>query len=195
MTGHTYYTDLNDAELTFLIKQGDHAAFTEVFNRYSSVLYAHAANKLRDDSDARDVVQEMFIRLWAKRERLDAGNNLSGYLYTALRNSIFNLIKHKKVTSAYAETFSKINIQSDVISDHLIREKQFAAMIEAEIAALPPRMREVFELRRKENLSNRQIAQRLSLAESTVADQMKKALKILRVRIGLILVIINYLHH
>lgn len=188
----TAYNELSDGELTILLTKGDHSAFTEIFNRYSAVLYSHAYNKLRNESDARDVVQEMFINLWARREKLDGANNLSGYLYTAVRNSIFNLIKHQKVTAAYAENFSKINEQSGIITDHLIREKQFAAMIEAEIANLPPRMREVFELRRKENLSNKQIAERLNLAESTVADQMKKALRILRVRIGLILIIIGY---
>ncbi|WP_316812555.1 RNA polymerase sigma-70 factor [Pedobacter heparinus] len=189
----TTYSSYTDQELTALLRAGNHQAFTEVFNRYSSLLYAHAFNKLRDEADARDVVQEMFIALWAKHDHLDAGNNLSGYLYMAVRNAIFNLVKHKKVVSAYAETFTKINQQITAPTDYLIRERQFAAMIENEIAALPPRMRAVFDLRRHENLSNKEIAERLGIAESTVADQMKKALRILKPKIGLILVLISWM--
>lgn len=185
MNAGAEYSKFPDDKLALLVRAGDHAAFTEIFNRYSAILYAHAYNKLREENDARDVVQEMFINLWAKKENLDAANNLSGYLYTAVRNGIFNLIKHKKITSAYAESFTSLNEETEVITDYLVREKQFAAIIANEIAALPPRMREIFELRQKEHLSNREIAQKLGLAESTVADQMKKALKTLRVRLGL----------
>jgi RNA polymerase sigma-70 factor (ECF subfamily) len=187
------YSTYTDQELTILLKAGDHQAFTVVFNRYSGLLYAHAFNKLRNEADARDVVQEMFISLWAKHLNLDAGNNLSGYLYTSVRNSIFNMIKHKKVVSAYAETFTRINEQYTASTDHLVRERQFSAMIENEIAALPTRMRAVFDLRRLENLSNKEIAKRLDITESTVADQMKKALRILKPKIGLIMIMIYWM--
>jgi RNA polymerase sigma-70 factor (ECF subfamily) len=182
------YKTFHDVELMDLLKSSDHAAFTEIFHRYSSLLYSHAYNKLRNETEARDVVQEIFVLLWAKREELDLKTNLPGYLYTAVRNNIFNMLKHKKIISAYATVFSSINEQSEVITDHLVRSKQFAAIIDAEIAALPPRMRKVFELRRIEHLSNREVALMLNITESTAADQMKKALRILRMRIGLILI-------
>ncbi len=182
------YKAFQDIELMDLLKSSDHAAFTEIFHRYSSLLYSHAYNKLRNETEARDVVQEIFVLLWAKREELDLKTNLPGYLYTAVRNNIFNILKHKKVISAYAETFTFINEHNQVLTDHLIRSKQFAALIDAEIAALPPRMRKVFELRRIEHLSNREVATMLNITESTAADQMKKALRILRMRIGLILI-------
>lgn len=186
------YNTLSDIELTALLKGGDHAAFTEVFNRYHALLYAHAFNKLRDEEDADDAVQEIFTKLWVKRDFLETENNLAGYLFRSIRNSIFDLIKHKKVVTAYEESFKGFVDSSSVKTDHLIREKQFAALIEKEIAALPPRMREVFELRRKENLSNKEIALRMDIAESTVADQMKKALKVLRIRIGLALILVSW---
>lgn len=170
------------------MKQGDHAAFTEIFNRYTNLLYLHAYNKLRNDTEARDVVQEMFIRLWDKRTLIDEGNNLSGYLYRSVMNGIFNLLKHKKVVTNYADAFSRVPYQSGG-TDHLIREKQLKAFIEAEISALPPRMRAVFELRRNEHLSNKEVADRLEITESTAADQMKKALKILRSKLGMNLIL------
>ncbi len=188
------YAQYNDEKLSNLIKLGDHAAFTEIFNRYSALFYNHAYNKLRNEEEARDIVQEVFINLWSRRINLDVTNNLSGYLYTAIRNSIFNLIKHKKVVANYEVIFTQINEQHPVATDYLVREKQFAELIESEIEALPPRMREVFNLRRKEYLSNKEISARMNITESTVADQMKKALRILRFKIGLTILIASILH-
>ncbi len=188
------YTALTDDDLLFRLRNDDHLAFAEIFNRYNQLLYAHAYNKLRDESDARDIVQEMFVKFWDKRQYIEEGNNLSGYLFVAVRNQVFNLIKHKNLVNAYADRFTKANADSGIYTDTLIREKQFSAMIETEIANLPPRMRAVFELRRKENLSNKEVAEQLGITESTVADQMKKALRILRTKFGLILIVVHYLN-
>nr|WP_121270584.1 RNA polymerase sigma-70 factor [Pedobacter schmidteae] len=183
-TGAAY----NDQELFVLLREGKPSAFAEIYNRYSTLLFIHADNKLRDKDEAKDVVQDVLAKLWEKREELDVTANLAGYLYTAVRNKIFDLIKHKKVISGYMETFFAPDANGEEYADHLIRERQFAAMIAAEIEALSPRIREVFELRRLENLSNKEVAKRLNITESTAADYMKKAIKILKPRIGLILI-------
>ena len=191
----TSYSTFSDQELARLLKSDDRLAFTEIFNRYSAPLFANAFNKLRNEDDAHDVVQDVLTKLWSRRSSIDPDNNLSGYLFAGVRNAFFDIIKHKKVIAAYEESFQSFDQQSYLITDYLIREKQFLELIEKEIASLPPRMREVFELRRKGNLSNKEIAARMQIAESTVADQMKKALKILRLKIGPILVLISLIGH
>ncbi len=72
-----------------------------------------------------------------------------------------------------------------MLTDHLVREKQMKAIIEREISKLPKKMRIVFELSRNEHLSHKEIAETLNLSEQTVTDQIKKALKILRTRMGM----------
>jgi RNA polymerase sigma-70 factor (ECF subfamily) len=188
------YAKFTDDDLLDRLKNDDHLAFTEIFNRYSQLLYAHAYNKLRVESDARDVLQDMFMKFWDKRGTLEQGNNLAGYLFVAMRNTILNLLKSKSRVTLYADDFTKANADSGIYTDTLIREKQFSAMIESEIANLPPRMRAVFEMRRKENLSNKEVAARLGITESTSADQMKKAVRILKNRIGLVWLVLYYLN-
>lgn len=183
------YSTYSDRQLLDFLKVGDQLAFTEIFDRYNALLFSHADRKLQDQEDARDVVQDVFVKLWEKQTEIQINTNLSGYLYTAVRNQIFNLIKHRKVISTYADGFYAAGADVEVFADDLLREKEFAAMIEREINALPPRMREVFELRRMENLSNKEVGLRLGITELTAADQMKKAMRILKTRIGLILVI------
>lgn len=186
------YSEFTDEELTSCFKRGDRLAFAEIFKRYNDLLYAHAYNKLRSKEEARDIVQDVFIKFWNKHDQLELKSNLSGYLYVMVRNSIFSFLSHKNVMTNYAVSFNQFKHEEEAVTDHLIREKQLAKIIENEIAALPPRMREVFELRRKEHLSNKQIAMRLNISELTVSDQMKKALRQLRLRIGLVLVIAGY---
>lgn len=188
------YAELSDQQLTHLLKSGDHDAFTEIFNRYNSLLYVHAYHKLKDGDAAKDVVQDVLSAIWIKRDQLDAGNNLGGYLYTALRNKIFDLLARQEVSNKHLQSLQQFLNHGSVIADHLVREKQLAAIIEREIAALPPRMREVFVLSRKEHLTYKEIAERLAISEETVKDQVKKALKILRPRIGAMIALIFYVN-
>lgn len=173
----------DDGELIALLVAGDRSAFTEIFNRYNKLLYSHVLNKIRDEDAAEDLVQDIFVVLWEKRS-LVQNINLSGYLFTMTRNRILNMLSHSKIVSEYASTIQNYEQPSYPKTDELIREKQLSAIIEAEINALPPRMREVFVLSRYKHLSNKEIAARLGLSEHTVADQIKKSLKTLRFRIG-----------
>ncbi|TCC96578.1 RNA polymerase sigma-70 factor [Pedobacter hiemivivus] len=178
------YSTCTDQELVGLLKQGNRYAYTEIFERYSKVMYSHVYNKLRDDEGARDIVQDIFVILWEKRLVIE-NINLLGYLFTMVRNKVLNLVSHHKVVSDYETSIRNYMQPEGKMADELIREKQLAAIITAEIEALPPRMREIFELSRYEHLSNKEIATKLNLSEHTVADQIKKSLKTLRLKIGL----------
>lgn len=184
------YDSFTDQKLTSLLLSGDEVAFNQIFLRYNSVLYIHAYNKLKNREEARDVVQDVFAVLWTKRLDIDFKTNLAGYLYTAVRNKIFDLISHQTVESKYLGSLQGFLDHGTAVTDHLIREKQIAAMIEKEIAALPPRMRLVFELSRKQHKTHKEIAEELGISQQTVTDQVKKALKILRSKLGIFIYIL-----
>jgi RNA polymerase sigma-70 factor (ECF subfamily) len=162
---------------------GDRAAYTEIYKRYTGVLFAHAYHKLQDREEARDAVQELFAVLWSKRETISISSTLCGYLYSAVRNRVLNTILHKKIESGYISHLQKFTHQ-EAITDHLVREKELSLLIETEVAMLPSKMREIFELSRKSNLSHREIAHQLDISEKTVKNQVNNALKILRVKLG-----------
>nr|WP_121269567.1 sigma-70 family RNA polymerase sigma factor [Pedobacter schmidteae] len=176
-----------DAELLQLLKAGDRSAYEQIYHRYKFVLHNHAWNKTRNREEAQDTIQEIFTMLWAKRESLDVNVNLSGYLYTSLRNYILNQMVRKEVRNKYIVSIQSFVDQDTVIADHRVRENQLRELIEKEVAALPPRMREVFELSRKGFLSHKEIAERLGTTEQTVKKQMTNALRVLRKRLGLVI--------
>lgn len=181
---------ISDEELTVLLKSGSVDAYTEIYNRFKGVLYMHAFNKLRNREDARDVVQEIFSTLWNKRYVIVFQTTLAGYLYASVRNKVINMIAHQDVASTYIGYFQHYLSQEPVKTDHLVREKQLKALIESEIALLPEKMKMVFELSRKANLTHREIAEELQLSEKTVKKQVNNALKILRSKLGMKLFLI-----
>ncbi|NRF41917.1 RNA polymerase sigma factor [Pedobacter foliorum] len=183
------YCNLNDQELISLLKEGDELAYTEIYNRYKRLLQNHAYKKMGDLEEVKDVLQELFANLWTKRAEIPTIINLSGYLYTALRNRIFNIAAHKQVASKYVESLQTFINEDHCIADHLIREKEFALLIQKEMDALPPRMREVFELSRKSGLSHKEIANQLEISEQTVSKQITNAIKTLKVRLSILFIL------
>jgi RNA polymerase sigma-70 factor (ECF subfamily) len=180
------YKDYTDQHLTDLLKLDDRMAYTEIYDRYIFTLLNHVYNKTRNREEAKDIVHEVFAKLWASREQLQITNNLAGFLYTAARNIILNQITRKEVQSKYLASILNFAEEPQTVTDYRLRENQLIAVIEKEIAELPAKMREVFELSRKEHLSHREIALRLDISEQTVSKHITNALKILRVKLGLL---------
>ncbi len=178
------YECMSDTELAGLISADDHGAFAEIYERYFRLLYVHALKKLRDKDEARDLVQDLFAHLWTRRASFDEQINISNYLYASVRNRVINLVAHKQVADKYLLSLAVDDMKIEAITDHRIRERQLAEMIESEIGALPPKMREVFELSRKLNFTHREIAIQLNLSEQSVRSHVKGALRILRTKFG-----------
>lgn len=178
------YTTYSDIELVNLLKTGKHGAYTEIYERYIFALLNHANSKLLNREEAKDVVHEVFAVLWSKRESLEI-THLAGYLYASVKNIILNQIAHKEVQDRYILSMVHFAEQGNTNTDYLIREHQLYELIEKEIAALPHKMRNVFELNRKKHLSHREISMELNISEQTVSKHITNALRILRTKLGL----------
>ena len=178
-----------DQELFSQLKLGSEHAFTEIFNRYRSPLFQFIYKKTGDDEIARDIVQDVFVKIWDRRREISLTGSLSGYLYRAVFNRSLDVLKHHAVREEYIVSFQQMlqSVQAD--ADHRIREHDMERVIELELAALPVRMREVIQLRRKEYLSNREIAERMDISEQTVETHMKRALRVLRVRLMVFMIL------
>ncbi|SDP44983.1 RNA polymerase sigma-70 factor, ECF subfamily [Mucilaginibacter sp. OK268] len=183
------YTDLSDDKLVALLKQGNEQALKEIFTRYNKLLYSYAYKKLEDQEEAKDLVQDLFIRLWSNRESFVLKTSLPSYLFRAVRNRALDIFAHKKIKSDYVASFQAFIDLPQSTTDYLVREKDISALIDREIQSLPPKMREIFILSRKENYSHKEIAKKIGISEETVTKQIKRALKILRLRLKLILII------
>lgn len=185
-------TDNLDEDLISMLKNGSRDAFTELYNRYKGILILHAYKKLGNFEEAKEIVQEVFSMMWLNHASLPEVKNTGAYLYTLVRNKVLNFIEHRGVEARYAASFKDFISDQHYVTDLQMREKEMQAMIDREIEALPPKMREVFLLSRKEHLSHKEIAEKLEISEFTVKNHIKAALKILRMKLGLLVVIMTH---
>jgi RNA polymerase sigma-70 factor (ECF subfamily) len=147
-------------------------------------LFHLSRHYLEDDDEAKDVVQEAFAKLWKIRNELDSDSNLRNFLYTLVKNNCLNIIKRKQILLKHHEKIRWIEMhyQYESLSriDHDYLEfSELKQKIEAAIHNLPEHCRVVFEMSRHEDLKNREIAEKLGVAQKTVEAHLTKSLKIL----------------
>jgi RNA polymerase sigma-70 factor (ECF subfamily) len=190
------YSTYSDQQLIGLIKKQDQDALAEIYDRHWGTLYVHAVKMTHEESEAKDIVQEVFINLWSNAEKLDIKVNLSVYLFASVRNRVLNAIRNKKTREGYIDLFSLYVEQHSYDVIEYINEKELLEAIENVIATLPDKMRTVFELSRKDHKNHREIAEELGISENTVKRQVSNALKILRDKLNkpesLIIAVIFY---
>lgn len=174
------YQGYSDSELLTHIAADDELAFAEVYRRYKGVLFLHARKILGNDEEAKDVLQELFTTLWIKKNSISLKSSLSAYLYAAVRNRIFDMISHRKIEEKYIASLAAFIEKGEYVTDQQLLEQELKEAIEKEVALLPPKMREVFELSRNQELSYKEIADQLHISDKTVKKQVNNALHILR---------------
>ncbi len=166
------------------MKQDHRYAFNEIYERYWLNLYLSAFKRLKSRDDSKDLVQDLFFSLWLKRHSLLISNSLSSYLFTAVKYKVINHIESNIVKGAYLDSLDKALIEYDNSTNEMIISRDLEEFIDVGINKLSPKMKEVFELSRRENLTINQIADRLNISEQTVKNQISKALKILRLHVS-----------
>ncbi len=174
MAGYSIYTD---QELTALLKQGDHLAFQEVFERYWNKLLAIAYNHTRDKSDAEEIVQEVFVSLWSKCEHVDI-LALDRYLATAVKFTVFNNYYRKKKRNE--DMVNRMPYRESYEIEDEIAVRFLQEQIDAIVTRLPEKCRLVFKYSREAGLKNHEIAKEMGISEKTVEAHLSKALKTLK---------------
>jgi RNA polymerase sigma-70 factor (family 1) len=179
-------SSLSDTELADLLKSGDHDAFTEIYNRYYGVLYAHALKLLRDGDDVSDILHELFISLWVKRTELSLAPTLSAYLYRSVKNRVINAFEKSRIRQSYLDSLQSYVNAGSPVTEETIRVNELTLQIENEVARLPVKMREIFELSRKNQLNHKEIADTLGISPKTVKKQISNVIHRLRMKINIL---------
>lgn len=177
--------ELSDIELLQALKNSQEAAFNEIYRRYWYQLLVAVMKTVRSESDAEDIVQELFESLWKRRSELQVEGALPAYLFSSARYMSIRYITRHLTRSNYlkrlADHFEGTALPT-IESGLYVQELE--QQIDAAIAEMPHKMREVFQLSRKHHLSHREIAEKMQISEETVKKQVYYALKLIRSRIG-----------
>ena len=168
--------DIDEKNLISRLKQDDEKAFNILFYKHHARVYNLARRFLPFKEDAEEIVQIVFIALWENRYQLDENQSLSGYILTIARHWIYNIIKKSIYRQGYLEHLEQQNKTLEFVTEDIVLYNELNGFVEKLTSELPPKRSEIFRLSRKEGLSYREIADRLSISESTVNTQLTKAL-------------------
>lgn len=177
MTAYVTYTD---QELLVLLSQDDKPAFETIYSRYWEELYKTAFFILRDNSACKDIVQDIFVWIWERRNDLEI-QSLKAYLKTAVKFKVANYIRSGNIRESFFNELNNADYSaSQVTSEEMSEVKELNELIQQAIAHLPEKCREIFRLSRNERLTNQQIAERLGISIKTVENQMTIAIRRIR---------------
>jgi len=170
----------NDAELLTASRKGDQQAFRKLFDKYWNDLFKIAYKRLHSTEDAQDILQDVFLSLWNNVETIAIQDSLGGYLYTALRNKIFNHFEKKssRLAKLMRAPFNVVESEETILSNYCTKELQ--EFITQQITAMPEKMRQIFLLSKEEQLSHAEIVSLLQVSEQTVKNQLHNAVKRLK---------------
>lgn len=163
------------------LKKSDVSAFDGIYRQYAPKLYGFALSLIKNQSDAEGVVQEVFLKIWKNRDKLDLHASFESYLFTITHNTVVSLLRKKVSEKKYLEYLHAIQLPpaEDAISADL-EWRELQKEVELIIDQLPARQQEVYRLSREQGLSYPEIAQRLELSINTVENHMGRALKFIR---------------
>jgi RNA polymerase sigma-70 factor (ECF subfamily) len=168
-------------ELIIRLKKGDMLAYDQIYHRYSHKLYSFVYRILKDEADSEDIVQEVFIKIWELREKLDDHKLLDSFIFTIAYNSSIGLIRKRISSSKYREHLridSVIQFQANSFNE--IEFNELNRQVEKLIENLPDRQKHVYLSHRDLGLTYPEIAEEMGISKNTVENHMVRALKYLR---------------
>jgi RNA polymerase sigma-70 factor (ECF subfamily) len=169
--------DFSELDCLHRLKQDDEQAFDALFGHYSALVYRFAYGYLKARTEAEEIVQECFLKIWERRQQLRDDMPLKAYLFTTAHHAILNQLRQKQQHQrfqAYSAHTEPGQVGNE--ADYAALETLYQAALEQ----LPPKRREIFMLSRQQGLSYPEIAAQLNLSVKTVEAQMTQALKFLR---------------
>jgi RNA polymerase sigma-70 factor (ECF subfamily) len=168
-----------DRALLERLRQGDQGAFDIIFRRWYARLVQSTEMMVRDRAVAEELVQEVMLELWRRRDTLDPNGSPKAYLYQATRNRALNHLRHVHVQRRSALRM-ELEESRDASAPSELVAQEMSVALQRGVNALSPRCREVFELSRVHGLRYSEIADTMEISVKTVEAQMGKALRTLR---------------
>jgi RNA polymerase sigma-70 factor (ECF subfamily) len=170
----------SDTELACKIKAGEKQAYRELFERYAPRIYKFSLSYLKNEADAEELVQDVFLKIWDKRVTLDLSKNIKAFIFKMAVNSIYDFMRRKNIEHAFQDfTRTGEKTHGESTWDTVIWEEMLSNLDEL-VKQMPEQRRRIFQMSREEGLSNDEIAKELNLSKRTVENQLYRAIAFLK---------------
>ena len=169
-----------DVALTKLIQRGDKKAYQELFVRYAPRIYHFSLSYLKSSTDAEELVQDVFLKIWDKRENLDQTKNVKAFIFRIAVNTIYDFVRRKNVERAFDDFARAREGLSPNTTWHEVIWDEMLSNLDDLVGQMPEQRRKIFVLSREKGLSNDEIAQQLKISKRTVENQLYRAIAFLK---------------
>ncbi|NRF39387.1 RNA polymerase sigma factor [Pedobacter foliorum] len=169
-----------DNELLTKLRNGDQTAFAEIYNQYRSKIFVYACSLCKSPDISEEIVQEVFIKVWQKRDQINTELNFGAYIKKITLNHVLNHLKKvAREKALQQQLFVFIETIRNSTEDNLL-EKELLRTYDDAIAKLPPQKKLIYNLSRNEDLSHDEIAKKLNISKNTVKNHMVEATRFIR---------------
>ncbi|PSL46704.1 RNA polymerase sigma-70 factor (ECF subfamily) [Chitinophaga niastensis] len=169
----------DEQELLKQVALGDKNAYTILFHHYSKQVFDVGMLYLKDNGLSREIVQEIFLKVWLKKEEMNMVKNFKDYLFILTRNHIYDGFKKQMVRLKAYDLHHQNQPAAGNDTDHLLIEREYEKLIDSAVSCLPPERKKVY-LARNQGFSNEEISIRLNISIHTVKKQMSIAVHAVR---------------
>jgi RNA polymerase sigma-70 factor (family 1) len=166
------------------LKSGDEKFYKSLFQEYYPTLTFFALKIVKDIEIAKEIVQDLFVKIYERRYALNIETSFKSYLYRSVYNSCINHIQHVSIREHHHKIIKTETSEAEVFSEDEIYAVELEKKIYYEIEKLPEQCKRIFKMNRFDGFSNGEIAETLNLSKRTVETQISKALKLLRNRLA-----------
>jgi RNA polymerase sigma-70 factor (ECF subfamily) len=170
----------NEKLLIEQLVKGNKKAFTVIYKFYRNDVYGYSISMLKTNELAEEIVQDVFLNIWKHRDRLNPDLSFKSFVFTTTRNLTLNLISKVANNRKLKEAVFYSSQKAYSTTDNKIIQADYESLKNQAIELLPPKCRIIFELSRNEDMSYKEISEKLNISLSTVKGQTSKALAIIR---------------
>ena len=173
-------TSYNEEELLAFIARGDQLAFTQLFDYYRDRIYSIAFRITHSTTIAEEIVQDVFLKIWLRRDRLIEIQNFSAYLFVITRNHVYKALKQIAKNYELTAFTEKDQLSADNDSARLVMEKEYNSLLQKAIDRLPNQQKQVYQYIKENGLKREEAAGLLHLSPETVKYHLAEAMKNIR---------------
>ena len=179
---------LRDSELVVMMQNGDKAAFGVLFDCYYDLLHTFAKHIIKDSAVAEDIIQNVFVKMWMRKEQVNSKLSVRNYLLVATRNELFDYmrLRYNLLRSDINDAMLNVADTDTDVYDYVdVRER--VGFIDSVMRSMPDKRREIFAMRYDRNMTNAEIARALNLSIRTVEKHVDLAIKQIRKTISVVM--------
>lgn len=163
-----------------MLKQGDYDAFSTLYQLYSLRLFGRIIRLVKSEAVAEEILQELFLKVWEKRDRIDPELNFKSFLFSIAQNMVYDHFRKMSLTERFRTEFFQTYAETYQHVEENVLFKQTHEQLMQTIRMLPPQCQKVFILFKLEGRSYKEICQMLKISKSTVNNHLTKANRLLK---------------